>query len=63
MTSGMDKVFPFHPLLYMINALRFGFLGVSDVHPGSSLAALPALTAAWFGACFEMPRSGCRLRK
>ena len=53
----------FNPLLYMINALRYGFLGVSDVHPGWSLAVLMALTAALFAACFAMLRSGYRLRK
>ena len=57
------RVSLFNPLLYMINALRFGFLGVSDVHPGWSLAALSAITAALFGACFAMLRSGYRLRK
>lgn len=52
-----------NPLLYMINALRFGFLGVSDVNPGWSLAALAILDAALFGICLTMLRTGYRLRK
>jgi ABC-2 type transport system permease protein len=57
------KVSLFNPLLYMINSLRFGFLGVSDVSPVWSLTALAALTAALFGACLTMLRTGYRLRK
>ncbi|HEV8335632.1 MAG TPA: ABC transporter permease [Candidatus Polarisedimenticolia bacterium] len=52
-----------NPLLYMINALRYGFLGVSDVDPGWSLAALSIVTALLFGVCLQMLRSGYRLRK
>jgi ABC-2 type transport system permease protein len=47
----------------MINSLRFGFLGVSDVDPGWSLAALAALDAGLLGACLAMLRTGYRLRK
>lgn len=57
------KVSLFNPLLYMINSLRFGFLGVSDVNPWWSLLALAAITAALFGACLTLLRSGYRLRK
>lgn len=57
------RVSLFNPLLYMINSLRYGFLGVSDVPPGWSLAALAALTAALFSACLALLRSGYRLRK
>jgi len=57
------KVTLFNPLLYMINSLRYGFLGVSDVDPRWSLAALGTLTAALFGACHTMLRTGYRLRK
>ena len=57
------KVSLFNPLLYMINSLRFGFLGVSDVNPGWSLAALTALATALFAACLVMLRTGYRLRK
>ncbi len=57
------KVSLFNPLLYMINALRFGFLGVCDVSPGWSLAALFLLSAGLFAACLLMLRSGYRLRK
>jgi ABC-2 type transport system permease protein len=57
------KVSLLNPLLYMINALRFGFLGVSDVNPYWSLAALVLLDLALFSLCLAMLRSGYRLRK
>lgn len=57
------RVSLFNPLLYMINALRFGFLGVSDVSPGWSLAALAAFAAALFIGCLALLKSGYRLRK
>jgi ABC-2 type transport system permease protein len=52
-----------NPLLYMINALRFGFLGVCDVNPWGSLAALAALDGLLFAACLLMLKSGYRLRR
>ena len=57
------RVSLFNPLLYMINSLRFGFLGVSDVDPGWSLAALTGIAAALFTVCHLMLRSGYRLRR
>ena len=52
-----------NPLLYMINALRFGFLGVSDVDPRFSILALALLDAALFATGYAMLRSGYRLRR
>ena len=57
------KVSLLNPLLYMINALRFGFLGVCDVNPAWSLAALVLLDAALFVLCLQMLRSGYKLRR
>jgi ABC-2 type transport system permease protein len=35
-----------NPMVYMVNGVRYGFLGVSEVDPAWSLAVLSALTAA-----------------
>jgi ABC-2 type transport system permease protein len=57
------KVSLANPLLYMINAMRYGFLGVSDVNPVWSLLALAVLAAALFAGSLALLRSGYRLRK
>jgi ABC-2 type transport system permease protein len=57
------KVSLLNPLLYMINSLRFGFLGVCDVNPWWSLASLAVLDAALFGVCYAMLTTGYRLRR
>jgi len=36
----------FNPMVYMVNGLRFGFLGQSEVDPTSSFVVLAALTLA-----------------
>ncbi len=38
-----------NPILYMVNAFRFGFLGVSDVHIGLAFALMAAAAAALLG--------------
>jgi len=35
-----------NPMVYMVNGVRFGFLGQSEVDPNLSLAVLTAMTAA-----------------
>ena len=35
-----------NPMVYMVNGIRYGFLGASEVDPNVSLAVLTALTAA-----------------
>ena len=57
------KVSLLNPLLYMINSLRFGFLGVCDVNPWWSLASLAVLDAGLFGVCYAMLKTGYRLRR
>lgn len=57
------RVSLFNPLLYMIDGIRFGFLGVSDVSPAFSLGLTLALAAVLFAATILVLRSGYRLRK
>lgn len=38
----------FNPILYMVNAFRYGFLGVSDINPLLCFAVLGGLTIVFF---------------
>jgi ABC-2 type transport system permease protein len=44
----------FNPVLYMVNAFRYGFLGVSDVNPVTCFLVLGGLTALFFGITLWM---------
>ena len=39
----------FNPILYMVNAFRYGFLGVSDVSMGMAFGVMGALALLFFG--------------
>jgi len=51
-----------NPILYMINAFRFGFLGVSDIPVPGALAMGLAFTALLFGANLYLLRRGYGIR-
>lgn len=57
--QGVSK---FNPLLYMIDAFRYGFLGVSDVNPFYSLGFLSLMTVISTAILFGIFRSGWKLR-
>ncbi|UPV75187.1 ABC transporter permease [Halorussus limi] len=44
--SPYQELSMLNPMVYMVNGVRYGFLGVSEVDPNWSLAVLSALTAA-----------------
>ncbi len=44
----------FNPILYMVNAFRYGFLGISDVDVFTCFAVLIALTVIFFGITLWM---------
>lgn len=52
----------FNPLLYMVNGLRYGFLGVADVSPEASAAVVLASFAVLLGVASALLRSGYNLR-
>jgi ABC-2 type transport system permease protein len=52
----------FNPLFYMINLVRYGFLGYSEVSVALSLLALTAATAAIFVFNLRLFARGYRLR-
>jgi ABC-2 type transport system permease protein len=52
----------FNPIFYMINLVRYGFVGFSEVSIALSLLALTAATAAIFVVNLRLFSSGYRLR-
>ena len=52
----------FNPLYYMINLVRYGFIGYSEVSVALSLLALTAATAALFFVNLRLFSRGYRLR-
>jgi ABC-2 type transport system permease protein len=52
----------FNPFFYMIDGFRYGFFGVSDVHPLRSLAVVTAFLGVVSGVTLAMLKSGYRLR-
>jgi ABC-2 type transport system permease protein len=52
----------FNPIFYMINLVRYGFVGFSEVSVALSLLALTGATAALFAVNLRLFTSGYRLR-
>ncbi len=52
----------FNPVFYMIDGFRYGFFGVSDVAPGTSLAVVAASFLAVATTTLALLRSGYKLR-
>jgi ABC-2 type transport system permease protein len=51
-----------NPVLYMVEGLRYGFIGASDVNPWVGFALLGAMVAVGGAAAYTILRSGYRLR-
>jgi ABC-2 type transport system permease protein len=58
-----EGVSRFNPMLYIVNVFRYGLLGQSDVDVGFSFAMVALVTAAAYGYCLYLLRSGKRLRQ
>ena len=52
----------FNPVYYMINLVRYGFLGFSEANVAVSLLALTAATAALFAVNLRLFNRGYKLR-
>ena len=57
-----QKVALINPILYMVNAFRYGMLGSSDIPLGSAYAIMLILCAALFGAVLFMLHRGTGVR-
>ncbi|WP_102798640.1 ABC transporter permease [Bowmanella denitrificans] len=51
-----------NPVVYMVNGFRYGFLGVSDVGIGTSLAVLVAFNLALFATAWHLINKGVGIR-
>jgi ABC-2 type transport system permease protein len=51
-----------NPVFYMVDGLRWGFLGISDASPLAGLGILVALAAAALGGGYAMLATGYKLR-
>lgn len=51
-----------NPVLYMVNAFRYGILGVSDINVPVAFAGVIAFVVALFAYCLYLLESGKRLR-
>ena len=67
---SMDLLPPFwaavsklNPLVYVVNAFRYGVLGVSDVSLGFALSMIAVFATAAFSLCLYLLNSGTRLRQ
>lgn len=52
-----------NPILYMVNAFRFGFLGVSDVNVGLAYAIMIGAAVVLFVACVTLLNRGVGTRE
>jgi ABC-2 type transport system permease protein len=51
-----------NPILHMVNAFRFGFLGTSDVHVLFAFTLMSLLTVGLFGAAVLLLNRGVGIR-
>ena len=52
-----------NPILYMVNAFRFGILGRSDIDIGTAYAILFFFSALLFTVCLQLMRRGVGIRE
>ena len=52
----------FNPLLYMVDGVRYGFLGVSDLNPAVDLAVVTSAATGLFALSYYLLKTGYRLR-
>ena len=58
-----QKVSLANPILYMVNAFRYGILGRSDIGIGTAYAILIAFVVILFIACLQLMRRGVGIRE
>ncbi len=52
-----------NPILHMVNAFRYGILGVSDIRIGIAIAFMLAATAVLYGVCIRLLIGGRGMRQ
>ncbi len=51
-----------NPILYMVNAFRYGFLGISDINVGAALVAIMGFTIVLIAIALRLLKTGKNLR-
>lgn len=57
-----QQVSVLNPILHMVNAFRYGMLGISDLHIGMALVGLTLFVAILFAVALHLLKTGKRLR-
>ncbi|MFA5531685.1 MAG: ABC transporter permease, partial [Thiohalomonadaceae bacterium] len=57
-----QEVSRLNPILYMVNAFRYGLLGVSDVSASVAVSVILAFIAVLYAYCLWLLRRGVGLR-
>ena len=52
-----------NPILYMVNAFRYGILGTSDIDIGTAYAILIFFSVLLFTVCLQLMRRGVGIRE
>jgi ABC-2 type transport system permease protein len=52
-----------NPILYMVNAFRFGILGTSDIDITKAYAILLVFVVVLFTACYQLMHRGVGIRE
>jgi ABC-2 type transport system permease protein len=52
-----------NPILHMVNAFRYGFLGTSDVHVGTAFAIMAGFALSLFGVALFFMNRGTGMRE
>jgi ABC-2 type transport system permease protein len=58
-----QKLSLLNPILYMVNAFRYGMLGVSDIDVGAAYGIILLFAAVLFGVCLVLLRRGAGIRQ
>ncbi|WP_162265748.1 ABC transporter permease, partial [Leptospira santarosai] len=57
-----QNVSKLNPILYMVNAFRYGFLGVSDIEPWFALSMIGAATLSLYALSVYLLKKGIGIR-
>lgn len=57
-----QQVSVFNPILHMVNAFRYGMLGISDLNIGMALVGLTLIVVVLFAVALHLLKTGKRLR-
>ena len=57
-----ETIAQFNPVLYMVNAFRYGFLGISDVDVGVAMGVIVVFNLVFFITAYRLLQTGRGIR-